>query len=200
VPILSIVETQKHVKTCDPFRSLGILRNAVYPISEQDRETIIITVEAPPVGAKYERRLQAVLALCRGEAVATVTTQYRIGRSALDKFRARALVAMRAALSEHPRGPRQPHNRLAPDRELTDLDHTAYQWTTATMAGDIGPWEGNPPSLGSMSMIGLRPRNSLIARRASCGVRRSGKWFLATAISRCLVAWPKSGERGGRGS
>jgi Integrase core domain len=66
---------------------------------------------------KHERRLQAVLALFRGEPVATVATQYRIGRSDLYKFRARALVAMREALNDHPRGPKRPHNRLAPHRE-----------------------------------------------------------------------------------
>jgi Integrase core domain len=69
------------------------------------------------VPPKHERRLQAVLALFRGEAVEAVTTQYQIGRSDLYKFRARALAAMREALSDHPRGPRRPHNRLAPQRE-----------------------------------------------------------------------------------
>jgi transposase InsO family protein len=69
---------------------------------------------APPT---HERRLQAVLALFRGEPVATVSTQYRIGRSDLYKFRARALAAMREALRDHPRGPKRPHNRLAPYRE-----------------------------------------------------------------------------------
>jgi transposase InsO family protein len=40
-----------------------------------------------------------------------------MGRSALYKFRARALAGMRAALRDHPRGPKRPHNRLAPHRE-----------------------------------------------------------------------------------
>jgi hypothetical protein len=69
---------------------------------------------APP---KSVHRLQAVLALLRGEAMETVTTQYQIGRSDLYKFRARALAVMRATLNDHPRGPRRPHNRLAPQRE-----------------------------------------------------------------------------------
>jgi transposase InsO family protein len=69
---------------------------------------------APP---KPERRLQAILALLRGEAMETVTTHYQIGCSDLYKFRARALAAMHAALDDHPRGPRRPRNRLALQRE-----------------------------------------------------------------------------------
>ena len=69
------------------------------------------------VPPKHERRLQAVLALFRGEPVATVSPQYRIGLSDLYKFRAHAPAAMCEALRDHPRGPKRPHNRLDPHRE-----------------------------------------------------------------------------------
>jgi hypothetical protein len=45
----------------------------------------MMTAEAPPVAPTCERRLQAVLALFRGEPVATVSRQYRMGRSDLYK-------------------------------------------------------------------------------------------------------------------
>jgi hypothetical protein len=76
-----------------------------------------MTAEAPPVTPTCECRVQGVLALFRGASVAEVSTQYRMGRGNLYKFRARALVAMREALRDRPRGPKRPHNRLDPHRE-----------------------------------------------------------------------------------
>ena len=64
-----------------------------------------------------ERRLQAVLALFRGEKASQVSAEFRICRSDLYKFRERALEAMRAALKDHPRGPKRPYNRLSEARE-----------------------------------------------------------------------------------
>jgi hypothetical protein len=84
------------------------------PDVQRGGETGLMLDDCYSVPPKHERRLQAVLALFRGEAVETVTTQYRIGRSDLYKFRARALVAMRVALRDQPRSPKRPHNRLAP--------------------------------------------------------------------------------------
>jgi hypothetical protein len=55
--------------------------------------------------------------LFRGEPVAQVSTQYRMSHSDLYKFRARAFAALREALRDHPRGPKRPHNRLAPHSE-----------------------------------------------------------------------------------
>jgi hypothetical protein len=77
----------------------------------------MMTAEAPPIAPTCERRVQAVLALFRGASAAEVSTQCRIGRSDLYKFRARALAAMREALKDRPRGPKRPHNRLDPHRE-----------------------------------------------------------------------------------
>ena len=77
----------------------------------------MMTAEAPPVAPIRECRVQAVFALFRGASVREVSTQYRIGRSDLYKLRARALAALREVLNDRSRGPKQPHNRLAPHRE-----------------------------------------------------------------------------------
>lgn len=64
-----------------------------------------------------DQRFHAVLALLHGEPAKDVTARYGIGRSALYKFRRRALEAVRAALVDHPRGPKRPHNHLDDARE-----------------------------------------------------------------------------------
>jgi hypothetical protein len=66
---------------------------------------------------KEEQRLQAVLALFRGEKASDVSASFGICRSDLYKFRGRALMAMREALKDHPRGPKRPSNRLSDERE-----------------------------------------------------------------------------------
>jgi hypothetical protein len=76
-----------------------------------------MTDKVPPRPPKCQLRVQAVLALFRGEAVVQVSTQYRICRSELYKFQRRALEAMRDALNDAKRGPRTPHHRLAADQE-----------------------------------------------------------------------------------
>jgi transposase InsO family protein len=77
----------------------------------------MMTATAPPVAPISEGRMHAVLALFRGTSLREVSTPYRIGRRNLYKLRARALVAMREALKDRSRGPKRPHNRLAPHRE-----------------------------------------------------------------------------------
>jgi transposase InsO family protein len=69
------------------------------------------------VRSKEHCRLQAVMALFRGEQASHVSVTFRIARSALYKFRHRALTAMRQALADHRRGPKRPHNRLNPSQE-----------------------------------------------------------------------------------
>ena len=71
----------------------------------------------PSMTLKREQRVQAVLALLRGEPVAQVAVRFAISRSDLYKFRGRALKAMRDALADQRRGPKKPHNRLDGDRE-----------------------------------------------------------------------------------
>jgi hypothetical protein len=65
----------------------------------------------------WQHRLEAVLALLRGEPGQQVAECFRMTRSDLYKFRTRALQALRYALLDQPRGPKRPHNRLAADRE-----------------------------------------------------------------------------------
>ena len=77
----------------------------------------MIRPELPATVAKPERRVQAVLAVFQGETVADVCRRYQIGRSDLYKYRHRALTAIRAALTDHPRGPRQPANHLSTRQE-----------------------------------------------------------------------------------
>lgn len=72
--------------------------------------------EAASVG-REERRLLAVLALLKGEAVNHVCRQYNISRSDLYKYKRRAIAAMRVAMRDHRRGPKHPPRRLAEDKE-----------------------------------------------------------------------------------
>ncbi|MGC8493431.1 MAG: DDE-type integrase/transposase/recombinase [Syntrophobacteraceae bacterium] len=65
----------------------------------------------------HDRRVQAVLAMLRGDPVAQVSACYGIGRSSLYKFRSRALVAISDALVDRPRGPKRPHNHVSADLE-----------------------------------------------------------------------------------
>jgi transposase InsO family protein len=65
----------------------------------------------------HTRRVRAVLTLFRGESVANVSAQYQMGRSALCKFRKRALTAIHQALADRRQGPLRSHNRLAADTE-----------------------------------------------------------------------------------
>jgi hypothetical protein len=63
-----------------------------------------------------DRRLQAVIALFRGEPLSRTAVKFRMARRDLYKFRTRALVALRAALAVRSRGPWHPHNRLGVER------------------------------------------------------------------------------------
>jgi Helix-turn-helix domain len=64
-----------------------------------------------------EHRLRAMLALLRGEKASDVSASFGICRSDLYKFRTRALTAIREALTDHPRGPKRPCNRISYERE-----------------------------------------------------------------------------------
>jgi len=65
----------------------------------------------------HYRRVQAVLAILHGDPAAQVSARYGIGRSALYKFRRRALAAISDALTDHPRGPKRSHNHVSADLE-----------------------------------------------------------------------------------
>src|SRR5215831_6908668 len=70
---------------------------------------------------KEERRVQAVLALWRGESVRQVSQRYHISRSDLYKFQRRARCALRQVLRDQRRGPRRAANRLTPEQEQAVL-------------------------------------------------------------------------------
>ena len=74
-------------------------------------------------------RVQAVLALLHGDSVAQVSAHYGIGRSALYKFRRRALTAIRHALSDQPRRPKRPHNHVNDDLEQKKLSRKGQRPT-----------------------------------------------------------------------
>ncbi len=74
------------------------------------------------LGRQYQKdkkkcRFGAVVALLKGRPVSKIITEFGICRSDLYKFRKRALMAMQEALSDYPRGPKIPHNRLSKEKE-----------------------------------------------------------------------------------
>ena len=73
--------------------------------------------ESSPDPERHEKRVQAVLALLRGDCAAAVSMRYGIGRSDLYKFRHRALTAINKALTDRRRGPQRSHNHVADDNE-----------------------------------------------------------------------------------
>jgi transposase-like protein len=60
---------------------------------------------------KSSKRLQAVLAILRGEPVAQVCAKFGISRSSLYNYKRRALKAMIETLEDKKSGPHHPHNR-----------------------------------------------------------------------------------------
>jgi transposase InsO family protein len=93
-----------------------------------------MTDPASPVLSTAPCRVQAVLALFRGEKASRVSSRYRLARSDLYKFRRRALKAMREALADQRRGPQHAHNRLDAHSEQRVValcqrhpTHRAYQ-------------------------------------------------------------------------
>jgi len=66
---------------------------------------------------KEEQRFQAVFAMLKGEFISDIVEKHKICRSDLYKFRKRALIAMREAMYDLPRGPKTPHNRLPKAKE-----------------------------------------------------------------------------------
>ena len=87
-------------------QALGVKERTVYHYLSNGRYTSLVQ-------DGHAQRVKAVLALFRGEPGAVVSAQYRIGRSTLYKFRSRALAAIRDALADRRRGPRQAHNRVS---------------------------------------------------------------------------------------
>jgi transposase InsO family protein len=97
----------------------------------------------------WQHRLEAVLALLRGEPGQQVAERFRMARSDLYKFRARALQAVRQALREQPRGPKRPHNRLSAEREqvvVKNLDQHPT-WSARQLHEHLGDEAPHPRTI-----------------------------------------------------
>src|SRR5262249_1123243 len=75
---------------------------------------------------------------------AEVSQDYHICKSDLYKFKRRALAAMREAMRDQPRGARQPHNRLAKEKEqrlqtLCERQPTLSSYAANRLLGDNAP-------------------------------------------------------------
>ena len=108
---------------------------------------------------KEERRVQAVLALWRGESARHVSQDYHISRSDLYKFQRRARYALRQALADQCRGPRRAANRLAAARKqaVLALCQRHPTWSAAAVQRH---YEGEVPSLRTIQRI--RRRHGLV--------------------------------------
>jgi hypothetical protein len=106
----------------------------------------------------WHHRREAVRAPRRGEPGQQVAERFRMARSDLYTFRARALQAVRQALREQPRGPKRPHNRLSAEREqvvVTNLDQHPT-WSTRQLHEHLGDEAPHP-----RPMDRLRQRHGL---------------------------------------
>ena len=125
--------------------------------------TMSATLNAPT--QKQEHRVQAVLALLHGVPVKQVSEHYRICRSDLYKFRRRARIAIEQALSDKPRGPKRPHNRLDERKEHTLI--TLYQRYSTFSARQIARKCGtDAPSLRTIQRVKQRHHLRRFPKRA----------------------------------
>jgi len=108
---------------------------------------------------QVERRVQAVLALWRGDSLRQVSHDSGISRSVLSKLQRRARQALRLARRDQPRGPRRAGNRLAAAREeaLLELCQRHPTWSAAGVQRLGG---GAPPTLRTIQRI--RRRHGLV--------------------------------------
>ena len=100
-----------------------------------------MTTSSYHVFSQEAHRLQAVMALFKGEKTSQVSTTFGICRSDLSKFRKRAWVAMRGALKDHPRGPKRAHNRLDANQEQKVM--ALCQRHPALGTPSLYSWDGN---------------------------------------------------------
>ncbi len=89
---------------------------------------------------RLKRRMNAVLALLRGQPVSHITKQFGICRSDLYKFRQRATGAMRQALKDHRRGPKRASNRINAESEqkVVLLCQRYPTWSSYQVAERLG--------------------------------------------------------------
>jgi transposase InsO family protein len=117
------------------------------------------------VQVKHAQRVQAILDLFHGDAMADVSTRYGIGRSDLYKFQRRALAAINDALADRRRGPRRPHNRIAPasEAQIVALCQRHPTWSSYALHRCYGT---NAPSPRTIQRIRARHALARFAKRA----------------------------------
>jgi transposase InsO family protein len=122
---------------------------------------------SPPLA----RRVQAVLALLRGLPAAQVAAQFCCCRSDLYKWRQRALAVLPAALADQPRGPKQPHNRVAPEQEARVVALCARHptWSSYQISRCLGPEAPVPRTIQRLRVRHGLPR---VPKRATPCTRR----------------------------
>lgn len=119
---------------------------------------------------KQSQRVQAVLALLRGEPIEQVSAHYGLCRSTLYKFRQRAQRAIEQALEDKPRGPRQPHNRLDEGKERT-LVSLCQRHSTSSARRIAKKFGTDSPSLRTIQRIRRRHHLGRFPKRAPATVR-----------------------------
>ena len=106
-------------------------------------------VAMSPLLPMWQHRLEAVLEVLRGKPGKQVAERFRMTRSDLYKFRARALNALRRALLDQPRGPKRPANRLSPEREQAVVEalkaHPA--WSARQIHEHLGDQAPHPRTI-----------------------------------------------------
>jgi hypothetical protein len=145
-----------------------------------------MTNEVSPLPPKCERRVQAVLALFRGEPVAQVSTRYRVYRSDLYKFHRRALTALHQALDDQPRGPKRPHNRLGPARaqQIASLCQRHPTWSSYQVYRRLGSAAPTPRTIQrvrarhGIARVPKRAPPSAPARRVPLRAKRRVEYLL----------------------
>src|SRR4051794_15859400 len=115
-------------------------------------------------------RLQAVLALLRGDPIEQVSERYGICRSTLYKFQRRAQLAIEQAVSDKPRGPQHPHNRLEEGKERT-LITLCQCYSTCSARHVASKFGKDAPSLRTIQRIRQRHHLGRFPKHAPSTVR-----------------------------
>ncbi len=113
---------------------------------------------------KEKQRLQAVLALFKGQAIAQVCQQYNICRSDLYKYRRRASAAIRSAMKDRQRGPKRSSNRLPEEKEqrIKVISQRNPSWSSYQVNKSLAP---DSPSSRTIQRVRKRLRLPRLKKR-----------------------------------
>jgi transposase InsO family protein len=118
---------------------------------------------------KQTQRVQAVLALLRGEPLKQVAERSRICRSDLYKFRRLAYAAIEQAVGEKPRGPKRPHNHLE-ERKEHSLITLCQRYSTSSARQIAKKFGADAPSLRTIQRVRQRHYLGRFSKRAPSSV------------------------------